>query len=190
MPTPVTSEVYSGMSKLTRTWLCAPEVINFVRLQFVKQLHQIHRVGQITVMQEQTDPVDVRVGVEMIDARSVKRARAADDAVDFVALFEQQIGQIAAVLAGDARDERFFHVVISSGVVSFRAKSRNLAVSRFARHHNHWGKRCLDYARHDRSSVAQLTDSTINVPGRHVARRSKRRCPSGQAPAIQSIARD
>ncbi len=89
-------------------------MINFVRLQIIKQLHQINGVGQVTVMQEQTDPVDVRVGVEMIDARSVKRARAPDDPVDFVAFLEQQIGQVAAVLAGDARDERFFHAASGS----------------------------------------------------------------------------
>jgi hypothetical protein len=60
-------------------------------------------------MQEQPNPVNVRVGVKMIDARSVERARAADDAMNFVAFLDQQIGQVAAVLARDARDERFFH---------------------------------------------------------------------------------
>ena len=85
------------------------EVINFVGLQFIKQLHEVYRVGQIAIMKEQPDPVDVRVGVKMIDARCVESARAANYAVNFVAFLDQQIGQIAAVLAGDARDERFFH---------------------------------------------------------------------------------
>ena len=45
----------------------------------------------------------------MIDARSVKRARATNDAVDFVAVFEQQIGEITSVLTGNPRDKRLFH---------------------------------------------------------------------------------
>jgi hypothetical protein len=60
-------------------------------------------------MQEQPNPVNVRVGIKMIDALRVERAGAADDAVNFVAFPDQKIGQITAVLAGDARDERFFH---------------------------------------------------------------------------------
>ena len=84
-------------------------MVNFVRLQLVEQLHQIHRIAQVAVVQEQPDAVDVRIGVKMIDARRVERARAPDDAVDFVAFFEQQIGEIAAVLSGDPGDERFLH---------------------------------------------------------------------------------
>ena len=37
-------------------------------------------------------------------------AGAADDAVDLVAFFQQQLGEVAAVLAGDARDDRFLMV--------------------------------------------------------------------------------
>ena len=39
----------------------------------------------------------------------IEGARPADDAVDFVTLLQQQIGEIRTVLAGDAGDERFFH---------------------------------------------------------------------------------
>ena len=60
-------------------------------------------------MKEQTHAVDVRVLVKMVDPRRVERARAADDAVDFVAFFQQQLREIRAVLAGDAGDECFFH---------------------------------------------------------------------------------
>ena len=37
----------------------------------------------------------------------VEAGRAPDDAVDLVALVEQQLGQVRAVLAGDAGDQRF-----------------------------------------------------------------------------------
>ena len=46
----------------------------------------------------------------MVNAGSVERAGAANDAVDFVAFFEQQFGQITSVLAGDAGDQRFLHL--------------------------------------------------------------------------------
>ena len=40
----------------------------------------------------------------------VEARRAADDAVDLVALLEQQLGQVRAVLAGDAGDQRALHI--------------------------------------------------------------------------------
>ena len=105
VPRPVTSEVYSGMSKLTRTWLCAAEMINLVRLQFVDQLHQIDRIAQVAVVQEQPDAVDMRIGIKVIDARRVERAGAPNDAVNFVAFFEEQISEVAAILPGDPGDQ-------------------------------------------------------------------------------------
>ena len=104
VPRPVTSQVYSGMSKLTRTWLCAAEMVNFVRLQVVNQLHQIHRIAQVAVVQEHPDAVDMRIGIKVIDARRVERAGAANDAVDFVTFFEEEISEVAAILPGDPGD--------------------------------------------------------------------------------------
>ena len=85
-------------------------MIDLVRLQIVKQLHQIYRVAKVSVMQKHPDAVDVRVGVKMVNAGSVERAGAANDAVDLVAFFQQQFGQITSVLAGDAGDQRFLHL--------------------------------------------------------------------------------
>ncbi len=101
-PTPVISDVYSGISKLTRTWLWAAEVVDFVGLQVVEELHQIYRVREIAVMEEKPDAVTMGVLIEVIDAAGIEGARSPDDPVDFVPLFEQQIGQIGAILAGDA----------------------------------------------------------------------------------------
>ena len=44
----------------------------------------------------------------MIDAGSVERARAANNAMNFVALLQQQFRQITTVLTGDASDQRPF----------------------------------------------------------------------------------
>ena len=85
------------------------EMIDFIRPDAVDEPREVQRVGKIAVVQEEAHAVDVRIGVEVVDARGVEGAGAADDAVDFVALLEQQIGEVGAVLAGDAGDECFFH---------------------------------------------------------------------------------
>src|SRR6266576_4474325 len=100
--------VFRNIEAHAHVALCA-EMINFVRFQFVKELHEIDRIAEIAVMQEHSDVVHVRIGVEMIDARSVERAGAANDPVDFVAFLQQQISQITSVLASDAGDQRPFH---------------------------------------------------------------------------------
>ena len=46
----------------------------------------------------------VRVQVEVIDPAGVEAARAAFDPMHLVALFQQQLGQVAAVLPRDAGD--------------------------------------------------------------------------------------
>src|SRR6266480_3491958 len=61
-------------------------------------------------MKKHPHAVDVRISVEMIDPRSIEGARAANDPVDFVALFEQEIGEITSILACDPGNERFFHL--------------------------------------------------------------------------------
>ena len=62
-------------------------------------------------MQEHSHAVDVRIGIEMINSRSVERTGAANDAVDFIALFQQKIGEITSVLTSDPGNERLFHSV-------------------------------------------------------------------------------
>ena len=76
-------------------------------------------------MQAQPVVGDVRVLVDVVEPLGVERARAADDAVDLVALGEQQLGQVRAVLAGDAGDERALHRLRSpSDVLRSTRRSR------------------------------------------------------------------
>ena len=71
-------------------------------------------------MQKQSHAVDVGIGIKMINAGSVEGAGAANNAMDFVTLLQQQIGQITSILTGDAGDERPFHErhSVSKGVPS------------------------------------------------------------------------
>ena len=81
-------------------------------------------------MKKHPDTVDVRIGLKMIDARRVKRARPANDPVNFVALLEQEIREITSVLTGDTGNKRFFHErrfalkqgVCASNLFSFQAE--------------------------------------------------------------------
>ena len=52
---------------------------------------------------------DVRVLVQVVDPLGIEGRRPPLDAMDFVALGQQELRQIGAVLAGDAGDEGFFH---------------------------------------------------------------------------------
>ena len=60
--------------------------------------------GPEQVAQVEREPV-----AQVLDAVELLRRGAADHAVHLVALLEQQLGEVGAVLAGDAGDERFFH---------------------------------------------------------------------------------
>jgi len=60
-------------------------------------------------MEKQSNIRQMRVLIEVVDLAAVKTARAADEAVDLVAFGKKEFGQVRAVLAGDASDERFFH---------------------------------------------------------------------------------
>lgn len=61
-----------------------PEMINFIGLQLIDQLHEIHRIREVAVVKKQPDAVDMGVLVEVVDPAGVECARAADDPVDFV----------------------------------------------------------------------------------------------------------
>ena len=57
-------------------------------------------------MQKQPGAGLVRILVEVLDPLGVERAGPADQAVDLVALGQQEFGQIGAILSGDAGNQR------------------------------------------------------------------------------------
>ena len=62
-------------------------------------------VREVRVVEEQARLLLQRIPVEMVDAPGVEGARPADEAVDLVALVQQQLGEVRAVLAGDPSDQ-------------------------------------------------------------------------------------
>ena len=57
----------------TRTWDCAAEVVDLVRLDLAQQRDQARAVGEVAVVQEQLGLRVVRVTVQVVDAGGVER---------------------------------------------------------------------------------------------------------------------
>jgi hypothetical protein len=91
------------------------KVVDLVRTHLGEDARQVGTVGEVAIVQHEALVLDVRVFVDVVDALGVEQGRAALDAVDLVAFRQQELGQVAAVLAGDACDEcAFGHGVVGS----------------------------------------------------------------------------
>ena len=82
------------------------QIVNLVRLEFIKKLYQLHRISQVPVMQRQ-----IRVIVDMVNAIGIETGGTADDAVDLVAFFKQEFSEVGAVLPCYTGNKCFFHVI-------------------------------------------------------------------------------
>ena len=86
------------------------QVVHLVGLYLLQDADQPERFVEVAVVQR--DPVGVRRLVQVVDAVPLQLARSAHEAVDFVALLEQQFGQVRPVLSGDSGDECGGHVAL------------------------------------------------------------------------------
>ena len=84
------------------------KIVDFVGLCFLNDAHEVAGVGQITVVQLEMGILDVRVLVDMIDALGVEQTRPALDAMHNVSFFQEQFGQISAILTCDTSNEGNF----------------------------------------------------------------------------------
>src|SRR5690606_23923792 len=73
--------------------------------RFLYDADEVGRVGHVAVVEDEPLVLLMRVLVEVLDAPGVERGRAALDAVDDIALVEQQLAQIGPVLARDPGDQ-------------------------------------------------------------------------------------
>ena len=81
------------------------EVVDLVGLDLLHDVNERGGVGHIAVVEDEVAMRDVRVLVDVVDAGGVEERGAPLDAVDLVALAEQELGEVGAVLSGDAGDE-------------------------------------------------------------------------------------
>src|SRR5439155_11339217 len=66
-------------------------------------------VVQIGVVQDEMTIFDVRILIEMIDARGIEGGRSSDDPVHLISLGKKQLRQVGAILAGNSGDKRALH---------------------------------------------------------------------------------
>jgi hypothetical protein len=81
------------------------EVVDLVGLHLLDDAHQAGAVGHVAVVEDEAAVRFVRILVEMVDAVGVEQRSATLDAMHFVALVEQELGEVGTVLAGHAGDQ-------------------------------------------------------------------------------------
>ena len=84
------------------------QIVDLGRLDLLDQTDQVGAVGQVAVMHEEAHVLLMRVAVEMLHAPRVEGRGPALDAMDDIALPQQKLGEIRAILAGGAGDEGNF----------------------------------------------------------------------------------
>ncbi len=94
-----------GAFKAHRDMALCAQVVDFIGLCFLHDADEVAGVAEVAVMQVEARIVDVRILVDMVHALGVERRSPALDTVDDVAFFQQQLGQVRAVLPSDAGDE-------------------------------------------------------------------------------------
>ena len=84
------------------------EVVDLVGPHLGHDAQQAAGIGHVAVVQRERQAGLVRLVEEMIDAVGIEQRRPPLDAVDRVALAQQELGEIGAVLPGNAGDQRDF----------------------------------------------------------------------------------
>ena len=82
------------------------QIVDFIRLHLPDDPDQGAAVGKVTV-------VEGDFFQQVSNPGGVGNGCPADNSVDRVALFQKKLGKIAAILAGDAGNQRCFHSIVS-----------------------------------------------------------------------------
>src|SRR5438105_13771632 len=82
-----------------------PEVVDLLRPHLVDQPRQPGGVGHVAVVEDQAKVGLVWVLVEVIDAARVDGGRAPDQPGNLIALLDQELSEVRAILTGDSGDK-------------------------------------------------------------------------------------
>lgn len=95
--------------------LCG-QIVDLVGLDLAHQTDQTGGIGQVAIVQGDCVLLD-----QVVDTSGVGDGSAADNAVDFIPLLQQELCQIGAVLTRDAGDQCFFmcFIPLSKNDLSF-----------------------------------------------------------------------
>ena len=86
------------------------EVVDFVGLDFADQSGEVGGIGEITVVEAEVRISHLVMLVDVIHSLRVEGGCSTLNAMDFVAFFEEELGEVGSVLTGDTGDECFFRV--------------------------------------------------------------------------------
>ena len=89
------------------------EVVDLVRLGLLDDADEVGGIRHVAVMQDEPLVLDMRVLVDILDPAGIERGGTALDAVDDIALVEQKLGEIGAILPGYARNQGDFPLVVA-----------------------------------------------------------------------------
>ncbi len=84
------------------------EVVDLVGLNLLHDADEVGCVGEIAVVEEEAHRLFVTILIEMIYPVGVEERRTPLDAVHGVSFSEKKLGQIGAVLPGNAGDKSRF----------------------------------------------------------------------------------
>jgi hypothetical protein len=84
------------------------KVGDFIRLHLLDDADEVGGVREIPIVHSKPNVPFMRILIEMIHPARVERGGSALDPVNLVTLSEQELGQISAILSGDACDQSLF----------------------------------------------------------------------------------
>jgi hypothetical protein len=84
-------------------------MVDLVGLQAIDQVGNVAGIGQVSIVDEERDVTSVWVNVQMTHPMCIKGAGLPDDAMDLIALGEQELSEVGSILSCDACYQRFFH---------------------------------------------------------------------------------
>ena len=84
------------------------QVVDLIRLHLLDDADQTAGIGHVAVVQDEMAILLVRILIEMIDAIGIKKRGTALDTMDLITFFQEKLGQISPILAGDAGNQCFF----------------------------------------------------------------------------------
>ena len=85
------------------------QVVNLIRPDLLEEVGKLSGNGEVAVVEVDPRLRVMEILVEVVDPFRVEGAGPADEAVDLIALAEQEFRQVGAVLAGDAGNQCFLH---------------------------------------------------------------------------------
>jgi len=86
----------------------SPEVVDLVGFDVVDDVGDLLIVGEVAIVEKKPGARIVRIGIDMVESGSIEGRCPPDNPMHLVALMEEKLGEIRAVLSSDAGYQRFF----------------------------------------------------------------------------------